>query len=206
MTDGEDLKYASMINSYTPGNFVQLEKAVTIDINGTATEFAAGTYYGAIMQAQIDADGVAIKVWDPAAENGMGSSAQFDGWYNPEAAVAELATAVEELAAQGIEVSAEKPIILDLPYFSGSEIYANRANALKQSIETVLGGAVQINLTECVDSDAWYYAGYYVDNSYETNYDIYDVSGWGPDYGDPATYLNTLDIYTGDMIMMLGLF
>ena len=206
MTDGEDLKYASMINSYTPGNFVQLEKAVTIDINGTATEFAAGTYYGAIMQAQIDADGVAIKVWDPAAENGMGSSAQFDGWYNPEAAQTELATAIAELAAQGIEVSAEKPIILDLPYFSGSEIYANRANALKQSIETVLGGAVQINLTECVDSDAWYYAGYYVDNSYETNYDIYDVSGWGPDYGDPATYLNTMDIYTGDMIMMLGLF
>ena len=206
MTDGEDMKYAAMINSYTPGNFVQLGKAVTVDINGTATEFAAGTYYGAILQAQIDADGIAIKVWDPEAEGGLGSSSQFDGWYNPEAAAAELAAAVEELAAQGIEVSAENPIYLDLPYFSGSESYANRANALKQSIETVLGGAVVINLTECVDSNAWYYAGYYVDNSYETNYDLYDVSGWGPDYGDPATYLNTLDIYTGDMIMMLGLF
>ena len=206
MTDGEEMKYAAMINSYTPGNFVQLEKAVTVDINGTATEFAAGTYYGAILQAQIDADGFAVKVWDPTAEGGLGSSSQFDGWYNPEAAVAELAIAVEELAANGIEVSAENPIYLDLPYFSGSEAYGNRANALKQSIENVLGGAVIINLTECVDSNAWYYAGYYVDNSYETNYDLYDVSGWGPDYGDPATYLNTLDIYTGDMIVMLGLF
>lgn len=206
MTVGEELKLTSMINSYTPGTFVYLEEDVTIDINGTATDFPAGTYYGAIMQAQIDADGVQIKVWDPTADGGIGSSAQFDGWYNPEAANAELATAIEELAANGIEVSAENPIYLDLPYFSGSEAYANRANALKQSIESVLGGAVIINLTECVDSNAWYYAGYYVDNSYETNYDLYDVSGWGPDYGDPSTYLNTMNIYSGDMIVMLGLF
>ena len=206
MTVGEDLKLTSMINSYTPGTFVSLEEEVTVDINGTATTFPAGTYYGAIMQAQIDADGSTLKVWDPTADGGIGSSSQFDGWYNPDSAVAELATAIEELAAQGIEVSVEKPIYLDLPYFSGSEAYANRANAAKQSIETVLGGVVKVNLTECVDSSAWYYAGYYVDNSNETNYDIYDVSGWGPDYGDPSTYLNTFNIYVGDMIKMLGLF
>ena len=206
MTDGEEMKYSAMVNTYTPGTFVYLPEDVTVDINGTATDFAAGTYYGAIIQAQIDADGVALKVWDPTADGGIGSSTQFDGWYNPEAAVAELAIAVEELAANGIEVSAENPIYLDLPYFSGSEAYGNRANALKQSIETVLGGAVIVNLTECVDSNAWYYAGYYVDNSYEMNYDLYDVSGWGPDYGDPSTYLNTMNIYSGDMIRMLGLF
>ena len=195
-----------MINTDTPGNFVYLEEDVTVDINGTATTFAAGTYYGAIMQAQVDADGVALKVWDPTADGGIGSSSQFDGWYNPEAAVAELALAIEELAANGIEICEEHPIYLDLPYFSGSEAYANRANALKQSIEAVLGGAVIINLTECVDSSQWYYAGYYVDSSDQTNYDIYDVSGWGPDYGDPSSYLNTLNIYSGDMIVMLGLF
>ena len=206
-TVGEELKYASMINTYTPGNFVSLEEDVTIDINGTATTFAAGTYYGAIIQAQLDADGVAIKAWDPTAEGGIGSSAAYDGWYNPDAAAAELATAVEELAAQGVEVSAENPIYLDLPYFSGSEAYGNRANALKQSVETVLGGAVIINLCECVDSNAWYYAGYYTDYGYEANYDIYDVSGWGPDYGDPQTYLDTfLPEYAGYMVKCIGLF
>ena len=206
MRVGEELKYNAMINSYTPGTFVALEEDVTVEINGAATTFAAGTYYGAIMQAQIDADGVAIKVWDATADGGIGSSTQFDGWYNPEAAVAELETAIAELAEMGVEVSPENPVILDLPYFSGSEAYANRANALKQSIETVLGGAVIINLTECVDSSQWYYAGYYADNSFEMNYDLYDVSGWGPDYGDPSTYLNTMNIYSGDMIRMLGLF
>ncbi len=205
-TDGEELKYNAMINTYTPGTFVSLEEDVTIDINGTATTFKAGTYYGAIIQAQIDADGVALKVWDPEADGGVGSSTQFDGWYNPTAATAELTKAIEELAANGIEVSAENPIKLDLPYFSGSESYKNRAQALKKSIETNLGGAVIINLTECVDSSQWYYAGYYVDDATQTNYDIYDVSGWGPDYGDPSTYLNTMNIYSGDMIVMLGLF
>ena len=206
-TVGEDLKYASMVNTYTPGNFVSLEEDTTVDINGTATTFPAGTYYGAIVQAQIDADGLTIKVWDPEAEGGAGSSTQFDGWYNPDEAAAELATAVEELAAEGVEVSAENPIYMDIPYFSGSEAYGNRANALKKSIETVLGGAVIVNLVECVDSNAWYYAGYYTDFGYEANYDFYDVSGWGPDYGDPQTYLDTfLPDYSGYMVKCIGIF
>ena len=206
-TVGEDLKYASLVNTYTPGNFVSLEEDTTVDINGTATTFPAGTYYGAIVQAQIDADGLTIKVWDPEAEGGAGSSTQFDGWYNPDEAAAELATAVEELAAEGVEVSAENPIYMDIPYFSGSEAFGNRANALKKSIETVLGGAVIVNLVECVDSNAWYYAGYYTDFGYEANYDFYDVSGWGPDYGDPQTYLDTfLPDYSGYMVKCIGLF
>ena len=74
-------------------------------------------------------------------------------------------------------------------------------------MEAALGGKVIINLTECVDSTAWYYAGYYTDYGYEANYDVYDVSGWGPDYGDPATYLNTmLPDYSGYMAKCLGLF
>ncbi len=206
-TVGDELALTSMINSYTPGTFVYLEEDVTIDINGTETTFEAGTYYGAIMQAQIDADGVDMKVWDPEADGGIGSSAGYDGWYNPTAAAAELATAVEALAAQGVEVSAENPIYLDLPYFSGSEAYGNRANAYKQSVEEALGGAVIVNLVECVDSTEWYYAGYYTNYGYEGNYDIYDVSGWGPDYGDPQTYLDTfLPDYAGYMVKCIGLF
>lgn len=203
---GEDLKLNALANSYTPGTFVSLEEDVTVDINGKATTFKAGTYYGAILQAQIDADGLAIKVWDPEADNGVGSSSGFDGWYNVKAAVEELNKAVEELKANGIEISKENPIYLDLPYFSGSESYGNRANAYKKNIEEALGGLVIINLVECVKSSDWYYAGYYADSSADMNYDVYDVSGWGPDYGDPATYLNTMANYSGDMLKMLGLY
>ena len=52
-----------------------------------------------------------------------------------------------------------------------------------------------------------YYAGYYISAGYEANYDIYDLSGWGPDYGDPQTYLSAmLPWYEGYMTRMLGIF
>ncbi len=119
---GEELKNNSLRNSYTPWNFVTLEEAVTIDLNGTPTTFEAGTFYGIIMQAQIDADGVPIKAYDPAADGGSGSGDGYDGWYNVENAAAELDTAIEELAAEGIVIDETNPILLDLPYPSNSEV------------------------------------------------------------------------------------
>ena len=206
-TVGEDLKLTSLRNTYTPGNFVFLEEEVTVDINGTPTTYPVGTYYGQIMQDQMDADGIPLTVWDPTAEGGIGSSDGFDGWYSAGNAAAYLATAIEELAAIGIEVSAENPIVIDNPYFAGSPTYVNRANAYKQSVEAALGGCVVVNLVPCETADDIYYAGYYISKGYEANYDMYDMAGWGPDYGDPQTYLDTiLPDYVGYMTMMLGIF
>lgn len=204
---GEELKLTSLINSYTPGNFVQLTEDVTIAINGVDTTFPAGTFYGAVMQAQLDADEIPVKVWDPDAEGGLGASFGFDGWYNPEAARAELELAIAELAAEGVVIDAENPIYLDLPVYVASTSYANRGEVVRMSIEESLNGLVKVNKTECQTSQEWYYAGYYTDYGYEANYDLYDVSGWGPDYGDPQTYLDTfLPDYAGYMVKCTGIF
>ena len=200
---GEDLKYTSLRNTFTPGYFVSLSKDTTIQINGTDTTFPAGTYYGEIVQKQIDADGVKIKVWD--AENK--TSDGFDGWYNPENAVEELNTAIEELAEEGITIDESNPIQIEYPYPSAVEVYTNKANSYKKSVEAALGGKVVINLVDAVDVDGWYYAGYYVNYGYEENYDVYDVSGWGPDFGDPCSYLDTmLPDYEGYMTKCFGIF
>ena len=204
---GEELKLVRLRNSYTPGNFVYLEEEVTVDINGTATTYPAGTPYGVIMQDQIDADGVDITVWDPTANDGVGSGDGYDGWYSVENATAELALAVEELAAQGIEISAENPIYIDYPVYVASSTYLNKGNALKQSVEATLGGAVIMNIVECNTSDEWYYTGYYTGYGYEANYELYDLSGWGPDFGDPQTYLDSfLPDYAGYMIKCIGIY
>ena len=204
---GEELKLNNLRNSYTPGNFVTLTEDVTVDINGEATTFPAGTNYGVIMQAQMTADGFPMKVYDPTADDGAGSSDTFDGWYNPEAAKKFLDAAVAELADLGYEVTAEDPIVVDYPYPSNNEVFANAAMAMKKSVEESLGGLVVINLVSCVSIDEWYYAGYYTDFGYEANYDVYDVSGWGPDYGDPTTYLDTfLPDYAGYMIKCIGIY
>ena len=204
---GDDLKYNALRNSYTPGNFVFLTEDVTVQINGVDTTFKKGTYYGEIMQAQINADNIKIKVWDPTLEEGAGSSDGFDGWYNVENAKAELNKAIAELAAIGIDVSAENPIYIDVPTLSISQNWTNKENAYKQSIESALEGKVKVNLVNCETEDEWYYAGYDTYYGYEANYDMYDLSGWGPDYGDPQTYLDTfLPAYAGYMTKCIGLF
>lgn len=205
-TIGEDLKYTSLRNSYVPGDFVQLLEDVTVSINGTDKTFAAGTNYGEIVQAQLDADGVKVKAWDPTANNGHGSSDGYDGWYNPEYAKSEFEIAVKALKKQGVIIDKEHPIVLDLPFPSARPEITNQANAMKQSMEAALDHCVEIRLVDCNDTAGWYYAGYYPDYGYQFNCNMCDVSGWGPDYGDPQTYLATITPSPGGMVKSCGIY
>ncbi len=201
--NGEDTKLFSLRNSYTPGTFVKLLRDVEIEINGKKTTFKAGTYYGEIVQAQLTADGSKLKVWDPKGGSaGDGSSDGFDGWYNVEAAREYLAKAIEEMPE--LNISKDNPIHLDLPYLV-NDVYTPSAQAFKQSVEAALEGKVIIDLVSTTEIYGWYFAGYYCDYGAECNYELYDCSGWGPDYGNPATYLNTFKPNGGDMIHVIGI-
>lgn len=90
---------------------IHLHEEVTISINGTDTTFPEGTYYGEIMQAQLDADEFPVLVWNPEADDGNGSGDGYDGWYNPENAMAELELAIEELAESGVVVDEDNSIM-----------------------------------------------------------------------------------------------
>ncbi|MBO5953396.1 MAG: peptide ABC transporter substrate-binding protein [Oscillospiraceae bacterium] len=198
---GEELKLNSLRNSYTPGNYVNLAEEVTVQINGQDRTYPAGTMYGQILQDQLDADGVRITVWNGSSGDG------FDGWYDPDRAAAELEQAIAELTAQGIQISRENPIRLDLPYNATSETVTNRANVYKRSVETALGGAVVITLVPCSTRDIYLDATYWFPTGAQANYDISTNTGWGPDYGDPQTYLDTmLPQYAGYMTKCIGIF
>ena len=203
---GEELKYAALKNSYITATFQKTAGEVTVDINGTATTFPAGTYFGEIEQAQLEADGFPIQVWDPNGDGGAGSGDGFDGWFNAEAAVAYLDKAIEELAQIGVEISAENPIHIDVPYGAFSESNTNRHNAYKQSIEKVLGGKVIVDLIGFDSQTNFTYAYYRTSAGNEANYDITPgTSGWGPDYGDAQTFLDTIQPY-GYMTKNIGLY
>ncbi len=206
-TVGDDLKLASLVNSYTPGNFVKLDEEVTVKIGDADKTYAAGTYYGQILQDQLDADGIKFKVWDPTADGGVGASFGFDGWYNVEYCRENLKKAVEELKALGVDISKENPLKLEIPYYDVSDVYTNRANALKQSMEASTEGLVQVVLVKCGGEDAynWYDATYYPEVGDDMNFNMMDNSGWGPDYGDPSTYLDTM-FMGGYMLKCIGLY
>ncbi|MBE5890372.1 MAG: peptide ABC transporter substrate-binding protein [Lachnospiraceae bacterium] len=204
---GEDLKAINIANSYTPGDFVQLTNDLTIEINGEETTFAAGTYYGEIMQAQITADGYPMQVWSEEANDGNGGSTGYDGWYNPDEAVKEMETAIEELKAQGLVIDADHKIVLEKCVYSGSDWMVNQAQAYKQSVEATLGDYVEIVINQTEDVNAYYYSCYYNETGAEANFDINDFTGWGPDFGDPCTFLNTLlPDYNGAFTKNFGIY
>ncbi len=202
---GEDLKYAALKNSFVTGNFYQFEDEVSVDINGTATSFPAGTYYGEVMQAQIDADGFPIKVWDPTLDDGVGSGDGFDGWYSVDNCREQLQMAVDELAQIGVEVSADQPIYIDYPYAAYSESATNMANVLKQSVEASTEGKIIVNIIGAEDAKTRQSADYTFGSGQEANFDISLGSGWGPDYGDPQTFLDTIQPW-GYMTKNLGVY
>lgn len=186
---GEEVKELGVRNTYTPGNFVTLGKDVTTDINGASTTFEKGTYYGAIVQAQIDADGYPIKVWDPEANGGLGSSDGFDGYYSASNCQEYLAKAAEELAAVGVEISKENPIQIEYADPVFAEGGTNRAKAYKQSVEAASGGLIQVNLLPVQDNQQNNSTNYLISEGWENCIDIGIGTGWSADYADPASYL-----------------
>ena len=186
---GEDLKLTNLRNMYTHPEFVSLS-ADTTDANGHT--FPAGTFYGEMVQYYVDQLGAKIVVADGV-----------DGWYQPEAAKEYLAAAKEELGD-----SVSYPIQIDVVYYSASEANTAQAQAYKQVIEDCLGAEnVQVNLLEATTSEDFYACGYRASNGEAGNFDMFYGSGWGPDYGDPSTYLDTFrGEGAGYMTKVIGLF
>ena len=203
---GEELALKSAVNSYTPGNFVKTTEAITIKINGEDVSFPAGTYYGAMMQKQIDADKFPVKVWDPTLDNGAGSSSGYDGWFNAENAKAYFKKGIKELKKEGVVIDAANKVNIELVTTSAVENTDKAVKAMGESIKAVLGDYVNVTYMDVVDRATFLRAEYYPQNGYETNCDIMTVSGWGPDFGDPDTYLGTFVPGPGGMLKCSGIF
>ncbi|MCR5686199.1 MAG: peptide ABC transporter substrate-binding protein, partial [Lachnospiraceae bacterium] len=121
----------------------------------------------------------------------------------PDAAKQYLEAAKAELGD-----SVNYPIQIDVVYLSTSEVNTAQAAAYKQVVEGCLGAAnVQVNLIEASTTEDFYACGYRASNGAAGNFDMFYGSGWGPDYGDPSTYLDTfLGEGAGYMTKVIGLF
>lgn len=119
-------------------------------------------------------------------------------FYNPEKAKEYIAAA----EAEGIKF----PIILDvLMPGDRSEIFVNRAQSLKESIETNTDKKiiidVQLRPMDVVSSVCFTMA----DPDTAADYDINTFAGWGPDYVDPMTYAHTFILGEGEYMKNIGL-
>ena len=125
-----------------------------------------------------------------------------DAWYNPELAKTFAERAKEEL---GDSVS-EWPIHIDVPVYAASENQKNMQLAMKKSIEDAIGEYVVIDLQFLEGNSSVYYSSFYnMPTGEENSIDLVFDAGWGPDYGDPLTYLHCFDVHDGDMLNYSGI-
>ena len=125
-----------------------------------------------------------------------------DAWYNPELAKTFAERAKEEL---GDSVS-EWPIHIDVPVYAASENQKNMQLAMKKSIEDAIGEYVVIDLQFLEGNSSVYYSSFYnMPTGEDNSIDLVFGAGWGPDYGDPLTYLHCFDVHDGDMLNYSGI-
>ncbi len=123
-----------------------------------------------------------------------------DTLYNPEKAKAAFAKAKAELQAKGVTF----PIRLDVPVEQTDVIAVQQTNSLKQSIESTLGTEnVIVDVLQMTDNEKMSITSQAKVPS-QKDYDL-NGTGWGPDYQDPATYLNILDAKKGSALKHLGI-
>ena len=174
--NGEEGANKIIRNSLVPHDYVQV---------GEKT-------FGELAQAELVSYGDQWK--DVALTDGK------DTIYSPEKAKVAFAKAKEELQAKGVTF----PIHLDIPVEQTDVIAVQQTNSLKQSIESSLGTEnVIVDVLQMTDNEKisiTSQAKVPSQKDYELN-----GTGWGPDYQDPATYLNILDAKKGSALKHLGI-
>jgi oligopeptide transport system substrate-binding protein len=124
-----------------------------------------------------------------------------DPYYNPAKAKAYMEKAKKELAAKGVKFPIELDIATDTAYTKGFKM----DQSLKAGVEALFGAdTVRINVVE-MDTDNYDASTYNAETGAQSNYDIGNTTGWGPDYGDPYTFLQTLEPEVGALLTPIGL-
>ena len=174
--NGEEGANKIIRNSLVPHDYVQV---------GEKT-------FGELAQAELVSYGDQWK--DVALTDGK------DTIYSPEKAKVAFAKAKEELQAKGVTF----PIHLDIPVEQTDVIAVQQTNSLKQSIESSLGTEnVIVDVLQMTDNEKISITSQ-AKVPAQKDYDL-NGTGWGPDYQDPATYLNILDAKKGSALKHLGI-
>jgi oligopeptide transport system substrate-binding protein len=179
ITKGEERALDAARNTLVPYTF-----ATTSD----------GRNYGSILTQYVEE-------LEPAFA-GINLNDSQDAWYNPERAKQFAEKAKEELG----DTISSWPVLLDYPVYAANENNKNAALAMERSIEDAIGEYVDVNLVYLEGNSSAYYSAFYsISTGEENSIDFAFGAGWGPDYGDPLTYINCYNVNNGDMLNYSGL-
>ena len=210
--DDNNTANVSIRNSYTTPEFVTTTGTVTNETTGVKHE-GTNYYYQLLnneMKAQNEVNGDDYarfaSSWDP--KEGVESSSEANestfadkenSYYNEDTAKALKRKAVEELGD-----TVTYPIHIDYLSFESSDIYNAQSKLLENRVESILGSDfIDINIQSTSNQPNYENSHFMASSGSKMNFDLSSGTGWGPDYGDPATFLNTL-AWEGDLQNNLG--
>ena len=174
--NGEEGADKIIRNSLVPDNYVQV---------GEKT-------FGQLAQAELQQYGDQWK--DVTLNDGK------DTIYSSQKAKAAFEKAKSELQSNGVTF----PIHLDVPVEQTDVVAVQQTNSMKQSIEETLGtDNVVVDVLQMTDNEKESITSQ-AKVPTQKDYDL-NGTGWGPDYQDPATYLNILDAKRGSALKHLGI-
>lgn len=140
------------------------------------------------------------KAYDEATGTDVDLSDGQDPWYDP----AKAKEYLEAAKADGLDISADKPIHLDMLVTETSKRLVDQAQSLKDSIESATDGQIIIELV-MRDEDTVKNIAYYNQDPAGADYDISTFTGWSPDYADPKSCVDIYSTTTGYYMTSMGL-
>ena len=159
----------------------------------TFSALSTGESYGSLVTKYLEQENEMFK--------GIDLNDGHDAWYDPERAVKFMEMAKAELG----DAVAEWPVHLDVIEDGTDEQGKNMALAMQKSIEDAIGDYVKIDLVFMDNSDQMNDAFYNNTRGEDNSMDVAFSAGWGPDYGDPYTYIHCFDAKDGDMLLYSGI-
>ena len=218
LADDAETALVCIRNTYTTPEFVSIGSSIE---NSTGVTHAAGSQYYEMVNREMKA--LNVKNGDDFAkykstyakkggkesssaktEDNLSTFKDRENSYFNEATALDLAKkAKTELEKEGVTF----PVQIDYLCYNSADTFLAQAQLLKKRVEKIVN-ADGTNLVEI------YIQGTSSMSNYETshflaptgadmNFDLSSGTGWGADYGDPATFLNTL-AWKGDLFGNLG--
>ena len=126
-----------------------------------------------------------------------------NSYFNEETALDLAKKAKEELTKEGVTF----PVHIDYLCYNAADTFLAQAQLLKKRVEKIVnyGGVnlVEINIQGTSSMTNYETSHFLAPTGADMNFDLSSGTGWGPDYGDPATFLHTLS-WEGDLFGNLG--
>ena len=212
LIDGNESALVCIRNTYTTPEFVKTTNKVTTP-SGVTHE--GGSDYYQLVDAEMDAineiegDDYAKyqSYWNE--EEGIEESSESNestfadresSYFNTNTAYNLKIEAEEELAAEGVTF----PVKVDYLVYSTSNEFSSQAVLLEKIVEETLGkDFIDINIQSTANVNDYENSHFLAPSGAHMNFDLSSGTGWGPDYGDPATFLNTLN-WDGELVGNLG--